>query len=143
MRTPQSTKAADASLARDLLDAGRYYLGGRRGIVVLATIAVLIAVGFSWNWLAASGLAPLLLSALPCLVMCGLGLCMNKLVGSRCASQPTGSATAAPAGPDATTNVVSIKNASPNASACCPATPAEPASTRQDSITPAKESTHA
>ncbi len=117
MTTPQSTKAADASLARDLVDAARYYLGGRRGIFLLAAIAVLIAVGFSWNWLAAAGLAPLLLSALPCLVMCGLGLCMNKLIGGSCASQPTQSTTAAPIKPEATTNVASVKNASPGESA--------------------------
>ena len=81
MTIPRSAKA-DASLARDLVDAARYYLGGWRGIFVLAAIAVLIAIGFSWTWLVAAGLAPILLTALPCLLMCGLGLCMNKLVGS-------------------------------------------------------------
>jgi hypothetical protein len=76
LTSSQSTKAADASPARDLLYAGRYYLGGWRGVLVLAIIAALIGVGFSWSWLMAAGIAPILLSTLPCLVMCGLGLCM-------------------------------------------------------------------
>jgi hypothetical protein len=143
MQTPQSTKAADGPLARDLLDAARHYLGGRRGIFLVAAIAVVIAVGFGWNWLVAAGLAPILLTALPCLLMCGLGLCMNKLVGSSCASEPTGLATAASAGSATTMNVVSIKNAAPGASACRPATPTEQASTQQDSTTPPKETHHA
>jgi hypothetical protein len=143
MTTPQSTKAADASLARDLADAARYYLGGRRGLFRLAAIAVLIAVGFSWNWLVAAGLGPLLLSALPCLVMCGLGLCMNKLIGGSCASEPTKSMAAVPTESEATSNVVNIESASPGASACCAAAPVEPASIRHESPALSKENTHA
>jgi hypothetical protein len=84
--TPQSTKAADAWPARDLLGAARYYLGGWRGVVVLAIIAALVGIGLSWNWLVAAGAAPILLATLPCLVMCGLGFCMNRLFGGSCAS---------------------------------------------------------
>ena len=31
-----------------------------------------------WPWLAALGLAPILLSILPCAAMCALGLCMGR-----------------------------------------------------------------
>ncbi len=143
MTTPQSTRAADTSLTRDLLQAGRYYVAGRRGAFVLATIAVLIAFGFSWNWLVAAGIAPILLTALPCLVMCGLGLCMNKLIGGSCASQPTQSTTAAPMEPEATANIAGSKNALSGDSACCHANPAEPASTREDSTPHERRHTHA
>jgi hypothetical protein len=86
MTTP-STETSDQSLARDLLYAARYYLGSRRGILILATIAIVAGIAFNWSWLVASGILPILLTALPCLVMCGLGLCMNKLFGSSCETQ--------------------------------------------------------
>ena len=76
MTTSQSTNAADASPARDLSYVARYYLAGWRGVLVLAVIAALVSIGFSWSWLVAAGIAPILLSTLPCLIMCGLGLCM-------------------------------------------------------------------
>ena len=76
MTTSQSTNAADASLGRDLSYVARYYLARWRGVLVLAVIAALVGIGFSWSWLVAAGIAPILLSTLPCLVMCGLGLCM-------------------------------------------------------------------
>jgi len=54
----------------------RFLLGG----VALA----LLAGGFAWqwSWLVALGVAPLLISAGPCLAMCALGLCMHRM-GSR------------------------------------------------------------
>jgi len=89
MATSDSTpKQAYGPLARDLVYAARYYLSGRRGILLLATVAALAGIAFSWSWLVAAGIAPLLLTALPCLVMCGLGLCMNKLLGGSCESNP-------------------------------------------------------
>lgn len=59
-----------------------------RSILVLATVAAVVGIAFSWGWLVAAGIAPLVLSALPCLAMCVLGLCMNKLIGRSCASAP-------------------------------------------------------
>lgn len=53
--------------------------------LMMLTAAVVIAGGLvlNWGWLVAVGLAPLILSVLPCLAMCALGLCMNKLVSGR------------------------------------------------------------
>ncbi len=92
MTPPQSTGAADTSLGRDLARAARYYLSGRRGLLVLALAAVVAGAAWNWNWLVATGIAPVLLTVLPCLVMCGAGLCMNKLIGGRsCQSPPANS----------------------------------------------------
>ena len=89
MSTSETTKAADTSLRRDLARAARYYLGNRRTIVIMALVAVIGGVALNWSWLVAAGIAPVLLTALPCLVMCGLGLCMHKMVGGSCAAQPS------------------------------------------------------
>ena len=50
---------------------------------------------FNWSWLAAAGIAPLLLTALPCVAMCALGLCMNKVTGGSCKSNQAGNPAAA------------------------------------------------
>jgi|SRR5438034_10131020 len=105
MTTSNTTKTAGPSPARDLLDAARHYLGGRQALVILAIAALIGGVALNWNWLVAAGIAPLLLTALPCLVMCGLGLCMNKLIGGSCASEATQSRTSAPIEPKATTDI--------------------------------------
>jgi hypothetical protein len=81
-----TTRAAGNSVAYNWLAVARHYLGGHRAIIVLAIVAVVVGAALNWSWLAAVGVAPVLLSALPCLVMCGLGLCMNRLVGRSCAS---------------------------------------------------------
>ena len=112
MTSSRFSNGADTSVGHDLFDAARYYLGGRRGVVVLIIIAALAGVGLSWNWLIAAGIAPLLLTALPCLVMCGLGLCMNKMLGSSCASKTTQAKTAELSRSESATNIVSIKDSS-------------------------------
>ena len=88
MTTSETRKAANTSLMRDLGHAARYYLGNRRALLILAVVAVIGGTALNWSWLVAAGIAPVLLTALPCLVMCGLGLCMTKMVGGSCASQP-------------------------------------------------------
>jgi len=54
------------------------YVGGKRGLIVLAVGAVVAGAALNWSWLVAVGVAPILLAALPCAAMCALGLCMNK-----------------------------------------------------------------
>ena len=54
------------------------YLGSRRGLLVLSAIAVSAGLFLHWEWLAAAGVAPLLLALAPCAAMCALGLCMSK-----------------------------------------------------------------
>ncbi|MGE3289805.1 MAG: hypothetical protein AB7I59_02550 [Geminicoccaceae bacterium] len=72
---------AAPSLGRDLVAAARYYLGGRGGLLVLGAVAVAGGLVSSWGWLVAAGVAPLLLSVLPCVAMCALGLCMHRMSG--------------------------------------------------------------
>ena len=63
---------------------------GRRYTLLLIGSAVVLAGGFlSWNWLVALGLAPLLLSVLPCVAMCALGLCMSQTGRRACATDQT------------------------------------------------------
>lgn len=88
--TMPSTGTINTSLIRDLLHAGRYYLLSRRGIAIVATIAIVAGIAFNWNWLVATGIAPILLTALPCAVMCGFGLCFNRIFGSSCSQESSG-----------------------------------------------------
>jgi hypothetical protein len=52
---------------------------GRRSLIMLSTLALGLGAAFNWSWLVAAGVAPLLLSALPCVAMCALGLCMSRM----------------------------------------------------------------
>jgi hypothetical protein len=72
----ESKKAAELSLAHTVLSLSRHYLAGRRGLL-LAVAALGLGLYFSWGWLAAVGVAPLLLAFAPCAAMCALGLCMK------------------------------------------------------------------
>ena len=65
-----------SSLTHDLLYATRYYMWRPRVLVTLAAIAIVTGLALNWSWLVAAGLAPLLISTLPCLVMCAFGVCM-------------------------------------------------------------------
>ncbi len=77
MTAPQSTTTAESSLGRDVLYAARYYLGNRWALLSFVGVAVILGLSFGgWGWLVAAGLAPIILSTLPCLVMCGFGVCM-------------------------------------------------------------------
>lgn len=72
-----SANSNNQSLLRDTLYAARYYLGGRTGILVIATIGLGAGAYFNWGWLVAAGIAPLIITVLPCAAMCALGLCMG------------------------------------------------------------------
>jgi hypothetical protein len=77
MTAPQSTTTTEPSLGRDVLNAARYYLGNRWVLLALGSVAVIAGLSFGgWGLLVAAGLAPVILSMLPCLVMCGLGVCV-------------------------------------------------------------------
>ena len=52
--------------------------------LALLAVATPFALFFGWEWLIASGAATLLIAVLPCLVMCGLGLCMHRITGRSC-----------------------------------------------------------
>src|SRR3546814_20920826 len=77
MTSPRLTGPSETTLTQDLLYAGRYYLGGRRGLLILVAVAILAGLALNWSWLVAVGIAPILLGVLPCFAMCALGLCMH------------------------------------------------------------------
>lgn len=70
-----------------------------RTMLVAAGLAI-VTIGLAMNWsvLVAAGIAPLVISALPCVVMCVLGLCMSRMGRSSCATEtaPPQSSEAAP-----------------------------------------------
>jgi hypothetical protein len=41
-------------------------------------------LALNWGWLTAAGIAPVLLSLLPCAAMCALGLCMRRGANGSC-----------------------------------------------------------
>lgn len=47
-----------------------------RGLIVSGIVIVGAGLALGWNWLAALGFAPLILSLAPCAAMCALGVCM-------------------------------------------------------------------
>lgn len=66
------------------LGAKKSFLNWRnRRTLTIAAMATAVGTGlfFNWGWLVAIGIAPLILSVLPCLMMCALGLCAAKLFG--------------------------------------------------------------
>ena len=73
------------------------WLGSKR--LVLAGIALaLIATGvtWQWSWLAAIGVAPLLVSVAPCVAMCVLGLCMHRMCSRTGSAVPNGTSQDSP-----------------------------------------------
>lgn len=86
MTTTDSSHKSEASLRRDIFHAVRYYLRGWRGPAFLVAVVAVAGFAFGWSWLVAAGIAPLLLSVLPCVAMCALGLCMNRMAGKQCSA---------------------------------------------------------
>ena len=59
-------------------DRLRQYAGNRLVLVGVAAVLVALGLFLGWGWLAALGLAPIILSLLPCVAMCAVGLCMMR-----------------------------------------------------------------
>ena len=72
-----TSKSTTISFAQSILDSIWPYTSGRRGLLLLAVLVVILGITFNWGWLVAVGAAPILIAILPCAVMCALGLCMN------------------------------------------------------------------
>ena len=95
----QSPAVRETTLGEDLRYAVRYYLGNRRGLLIGVIALTTLGAWFNWQWLVAVGVAPLLISLLPCAVMCALGMCMHRGGKSHCAAKPQ-EQTAKPEEPD-------------------------------------------
>jgi hypothetical protein len=87
MTTSESTKVVSA-LPGDLIHTIRRYLGNRRLLLAVAILGLVAGAALNWGWLVALGIAPVILSLLPCAVMCGLGVCCLKMMGGSGEKQP-------------------------------------------------------
>jgi hypothetical protein len=120
MTISQRTTNAEPSLGRAVLNATRYYVGNRRGLLILGAVALLAGIGLNWGWLVAAGIAPILLSTLPCLVMCGLGLCM---MGRSCEKQSAPSADAKQVATSSGALAANKMNNEQSGASCCQGQP--------------------
>ncbi len=68
------------------------FVRSRLAISAVAVGVIAVAVVWQWSWLAAIGVAPLLLGVAPCAAMCALGLCMHRMGGRLSSSQRSPSA---------------------------------------------------
>jgi hypothetical protein len=119
MTTSESTKAVNAPPG-DFAPIIRRYLGNRRLLLATALVALVAGTAFNWGWLVALGVAPVLLSLLPCLIMCGLGVgCMKMMAGSG-AKQPGQSDNAAgTVGSSAALGIAKMDSSAAAAASCC------------------------
>lgn len=91
----ETSRASDASLGRDILAASKYGIYrlrsrlGTRGLLILGGAVIAAGLALNWSWLVAIGVAPLLLTALPCVAMCALGFCMMPKSEKSRGNQPT------------------------------------------------------
>lgn len=95
-----AAKAVEPSLTKDVIRFAQYhlwramswarpYLGGRRGLILLAIAVLGAGAALNWGWLVAIGIAPILVTVAPCAIMCALGLCMRG-GGKTCSSEDQG-----------------------------------------------------
>jgi hypothetical protein len=84
MSSPELAGATKPSLAQEWLRGLHYWLRGWRGLILFVAV-IGLAIGLSWSWLVAVGIAPLLLAFAPCAAMCALGLCASRMGGRSCA----------------------------------------------------------
>jgi hypothetical protein len=95
--TQGTSRDVTAELPREAgAPASRLILGGGRFWLALAAAAIVAGAAFNWSWLVAVGVAPLLLTLLPCAAMCALHLCASKGAGSSCTGEHRGPSGRAP-----------------------------------------------
>jgi hypothetical protein len=83
MNTSQPSETAAVLSVLELPRAVRPCFG-RRALIGLAVAIVILGLALNRGWLVAAGIAPLLLSALPCAAVCALGVCMGRMGGRSC-----------------------------------------------------------
>lgn len=60
-------------------------LARRVAVVIWLSAAIAASLFLGWGWLVAVGLSSVVLSVLPCVAMCALGLCAGS--GKKCSDQ--------------------------------------------------------
>jgi hypothetical protein len=77
------------SFHRSLLSGAAVRALATPSLIALAIVATVAGLFFGWGWLVAIGLAPILVSLAPCLLMCALGICMARWGSAGNAKDPT------------------------------------------------------
>ena len=78
---PASSMQPSGGLLRSWI--GDWRVLGVAGLAVTST-----GLGLGWNWLTAVGIAPIIVSTAPCLIMCALGVCVMGRGRQASSSQP-------------------------------------------------------
>ena len=73
---PSGSCCAPASLMQPAGGVLRSWISDRRVLAVAGLVVTGTGLGLGWDWLTAVGVAPIIVSVAPCLIMCALGLCM-------------------------------------------------------------------
>src|SRR5260370_32949770 len=89
MTNTGTTQSSPSRGLRSLVAPFRAAAGTGRGLLAIATVAVVAGLWLNWGWLVAVGVAPLILAFLPCAAMCALGLCMMQMGRKGAAPGPT------------------------------------------------------
>lgn len=87
MTSTELSQVRHASPRLDFQTLVRSTLGGPRGLIAAGAAIAVAGIASNWSWLVAVGVAPVLLSLLPCAAMCALGLCMNRMTGRSCSTE--------------------------------------------------------
>lgn len=131
MSLSESTKTKETSLTRDVLYAARYYLGNQWALLILIGLAAAIGLYFGgWGWLVAAGLAPIVLSLLPCTVMCVFGVCMMCRSNKAQSAAPRESADDAPS--STALGVTTMRRPTTAGDSSCCYGPEQPNASRSD-----------
>ena len=117
MAVVKPTETAVVPLSRLGLNLVRSYLGNRWALLTLGAGVLFAGIALNWSWLMAAGIAPILLSTLPCLVMCGLGLCMLCRSSEKQSTPSRDAADAATS--SAPLAVAKMDNPAAGATTCC------------------------
>lgn len=90
-QTEELDQPQQTTLVQDLIALARYGLMGRRGLIIFGGGLAVGGVFLGWDWLVAAGLAPILLSVLPCVAVCAVaGVCMSRTGSKSRSSTPDG-----------------------------------------------------
>src|ERR1700726_4099937 len=88
MQSTEIAKPPAGSPTDDRAQVLRAWIGDRRVLAVAGLAVAGAGLALGWNLLTAVGIAPLIVSVAPCLVMCALGLCMMGRGHQTNSSQP-------------------------------------------------------
>jgi hypothetical protein len=88
MQSIEIAKPPSGSPTHDRIGVFRSWIGDRRVLAVTGLAVSATGLALGWDRLTAVGIAPLIVSAAPCLIMCALGLCMMGRNHQSGSSQP-------------------------------------------------------